>query len=300
MSDRKKVVALGFFDGVHLGHAALLNRAKEVAEKLDMEPAMLTFDRHPDELVTGKVMALINSAEDREYIVSRWFGINEIITIHFDLEMMKMPWREFVDMVRERYSAEYFVVGHDFRFGFKGEGTAEKLQELGKELGFGCDIMPKVELDGVTVSSTYIRELVATGRIEEANRFLGHPHLLTGTVRHGFKLGRKMGTPTINQKFEDNIIVPRHGVYAAKLGVIGEEEIYPAVTNIGIRPTVSGDKAVSVESYLLDFDRDVYDRHVVCLFYSFMRPEVKFDSIDELSERIKADALTAKKIVENM
>ncbi len=300
MLDSKKVVALGFFDGVHLGHAALLNRANAVAKELDIEPAVLTFDRHPDELVSGKPMALINSAEDREYIVSRWFGIEKVITIHFDRDMMQMPWRDFVDMVMETYGAVHFVVGHDFRFGFKGEGTAEKLKALGEEQGFGCDIMPKVELDGVTVSSTYIRELVADGRIEEANRFLGHPHLLTGTVRHGFKLGRKLGTPTINQKFEENIIVPRHGVYAAKLGVIGEEEIYPAVTNIGIRPTVSGDKAVSVESYLLDFDRDVYDMRVVCLFYSFMRPEMKFGSIDELGARIKADAITAKKIVENM
>ena len=297
---KNTIYALGFFDGVHLGHAALLNRANAVAKELNIEPAVLTFDRHPDELVSGKPMALINSAEDREYIVSRWFGIDEVITIHFDHDMMQMPWRDFVDMVRETYGAVHFVVGHDFRFGFKGEGTAEKLKALGEEQGFGCDIMPKVELDGVTVSSTYIRELVADGRIEEANRFLGHPHLLTGIVRHGFKLGRKMGTPTINQKFDENIIVPRHGVYAAKLGVIGEEEIYPAVTNIGIRPTVSGDKAVSVESYLLDFDRDVYDIRVVCLFYSFMRPEMKFDSIDELGERIKADALTAKKIVENM
>ena len=300
MCDSKRVVALGFFDGVHLGHAALLNRAREVAEELNTEPAMLTFDSHPDELVTGKPVELINSAEDREYIVSRWFGINKIITIHFDRAMMQMPWRDFTQMVMERYGAVHFVVGHDFRFGFRGEGTAEKLKALGTERGFGCDIMPKVEIDGVTVSSTYIRELVTEGRIEEANRFLGHPHLLTGTVRHGFKLGRRLGTPTINQKFEDNVIVPRCGVYAAKLGVIGEEEIYPAVTNIGVRPTVSGDKAVSVESYLLDFDRDVYDKRVVCELYAFMRPEMKFSSIDELGQRIKADAQTAKKIVENM
>ena len=300
MCNSKKVVALGFFDGVHLGHAALLNQARKVAEELNIEPAMLTFDRHPDELVTGKPMALINSAEDREYIVSRWFGINKIITIHFDRDMMQLPWRDFVDMVMETYGAVYFVVGHDFRFGFKGEGTAEKLQELGKERGFGCDIMPKVELDGVTVSSTHIRELIADGRIEEANRFLGHPHLLTGIVHHGFKLGRTLGTPTINQKFNENIIIPRFCVYAARLGVIGEEEIYPAVTNIGVRPTVSGDKAVSVESYLLDFDRDVYDKRVVCLFYKFMRPEMKFTGVEELGARIKADAVTAKKIVENM
>ncbi|MDD6188358.1 MAG: bifunctional riboflavin kinase/FAD synthetase [Clostridiales bacterium] len=300
MCDSKKVVALGFFDGVHLGHATLLNRAKEVAGELGLEPAMLTFDRHPDELVGGKPVALINSAEDRKYIVSRWFGINKIITIHFDRDMMQMPWRDFVDMVIENYGAAHFVVGHDFRFGFKGQGTAEKLKELGEERGFGCDIMPKVELDGVTVSSTYIRELVAEGRIEEANRFLGHPHLVTGTVRHGFKLGRKLGTPTINQKFEENIIVPRKGVYAAKLGLIGEERLYPAVTNIGVRPTVSGGSSVSVESYLLNFDRDVYDKSVVCEFYAFMRPEMKFGSVDELGERIKADAQTAKKIVENM
>lgn len=293
------MVALGFFDGVHLGHATLLKKAVETADKMGLESAMLTFDSHPDELVSGKTVPLINSAHDREYIVKHWFGIKKIITVHFDRAMMCMPWLEFVEMVMAEYGAVHFVVGHDFRFGFKGEGTAEKLKELGAEKGFGCDIMPKVELDGITVSSTYIRGLLADGKIEEANRFLGHPYLLTGRVQHGLQLGRKLGTPTINQRFEERVIVPRCGVYAAKLGLIGESRLYPAVTNIGVRPTVGGGKSVSVESYLLDFNRDVYDRPVVCQLYSFMRPEMKFATLDELGNRIKADAYAAKKIVES-
>ena len=290
MSDTKRVVALGFFDGVHIGHAALLRRARERAEELGAEPAMLTFDSHPDLLVTGSPVQLINSPADRAYIVEHCFGIKDIITVHFDESTMHMHWQTFAEWIAHDYGAVHFVAGHDFRFGDRGEGTAEKLRALGAERGFGCDIMPEVTLDGVTVSSTYIRGLIAEGNIREANRFLGHPHLLTGTVRHGFRLGRTLGTPTINMRFEDNVIVPRHGVYAARLRLADEEEYYPAVTNIGVRPTVSGGSAVSVESYLIGFDREVYDRQAICELYNFMRPEMKFSSLEELGARIKADA----------
>lgn len=290
MSEEKRVVALGFFDGVHLGHAALLKRTRELAAQLDVRPALLTFDSHPDQIVSGMAVSLINSPADRRYIADNFFNISDIITIPFDEKTMHMPWADFVRLVIEKFGAVHFVVGDDFRFGYRGEGTAEKLKALGAELGFGCDILPRVRLGDVIVSSTYIRSLVADGNMSEARRFLGHPHLVTGEVRHGFRLGRKLGAPTINMRIEDGVIVPRHGVYAAKLRLLGESEYYTAVTNIGVRPTVSGENAVSVESFLLDFDRDVYGMEAVCEFYRFMRPEMKFPSVEALSERIHKDA----------
>ena len=293
----KRVIALGFFDGVHLGHAALLRTARQRAEELGAEPCLLTFDCHPDELVSGVKVELLNSPADRAYIASRYFGIERVLTIHFDEATMRMPWRDFIDGVLRDYGAIHFVVGDDFRFGYRGEGTAEKLREYGREKGCGCDVIKKVELDGIIVSSTYIRGLVAEGRMEEAERFLGHPHLLTGPVRHGFRLGRKLGTPTINQRYEPGVLLPRFGVYAARMRLMDEEGCWPAVTNIGVRPTVSGSEAVSVESWLLGFDRDVYDRLVVCELYSFLRPEQKFPSVEALREQIHADARRALKVL---
>lgn len=290
MSGEKRVVALGFFDGVHLGHAALLKLAKKTAAELGARPALLTFDSHPDQIVSGKPVSLINSPSDRRYIADNFFGIDDIISIPFDEKTMRMQWMDFVQFVVKTFKAVHFIVGDDFRFGYRGEGTAEKLRALGAEAGFGCDIVPPVRIGDVTVSSTYIRSLVENGDMEEAGRFLGHQHLVTGKVRHGFRLGRKLGAPTINMRIEDGVIVPRHGVYAAKLRLLGESEYYTAVTNIGVRPTVSGENAVSVESFLLDFDREVYGMEAVCEFYRFMRPEMKFPDIEALSARIHSDA----------
>ncbi len=298
--NEKRVIALGFFDGVHLGHAALLKTARKRAEELGAKPCLLTFDSHPDELVSGTRVELLNSPADREYIARRWFGIEEVLTIHFDEATMRMPWRDFVDGVLRDYGAVHFVVGDDFRFGYRGEGTAEKLRELGREKGCGCDVIPKVSLDGVIVSSTYVRTLVAAGDVEAANRFLGHPHLLTGPVLHGFHLGHSLGTPTINQRFEPGVLVPRHGVYAAKVRFPGEEGCWTAVTNIGVRPTVSGGNAVSVESWLMDFDRDVYGRLAVCELYGFLRPERKFESVEALSEQIHRDGAHAEEFFKGL
>ena len=190
MSIKEKVIALGFFDGVHLGHAALLRRTVEAAAQRGVTPAVFTFDRPPKEVVTGVPCPLINSAEDRRELVRRLYGIQEVIMVPFDREMMTTPWDKFVtDILVGRYHAVHLVAGHDHHFGHKNQGSPELLQEKCAELGLGCDIIPKVEVGGITVSSTYIRRLVELGQISRANRFLGHPHTLTGSVRHGRGIG---------------------------------------------------------------------------------------------------------------
>ena len=204
-----------------------------------------------------------------------------------------------LDDIIEKLNIGWIVCGHDFTCGHKGQGKAEKIKAYCDERGIGCDIINPVTIDGLTVSSTYIRDLVTEGRMEEAREYLGHPHCLVDTVHSGYQLGTKMGTPTINMRFPEGVIVPRHGVYATKV-FLEDGSAHVAVTNIGVRPTVSGGSAVSVESYLLDFDRDVYDRLVVCELYAFLRPEMKFDSIEALGERIRADALRAREYLENM
>ncbi len=294
---KKKVMALGFFDGIHIGHAALMNMIIKRAREYDAEPAVLTFDVHPDSLVFKKNVPLINSADDRERILSRCFGIDDVVVVHFSQSVMHMDWKVFIDELIDDMDLCHIVVGHDFKFGYKGLGTAEKLKEYCAQWGVGCDIIPPVRKDGVIVSSTLIRGLIESGEIEKANEYLGRPHTLTDVVRSGYHLGTQMGTPTINMRFPDGVIIPRHGVYAAKAYVDGEE--YMSVTNVGVRPTVSEDGGVNVESFLLDFTGNLYGRLVRLDFYKFMRPERKFDDIDELAAQIKHDAESTREYFEN-
>mgnify|MGYP002549469487 FL=1 len=295
---KQKVMALGFFDGIHVGHAALINKIKQRAEETGAEPAVLTFDVHPDNLVFKKTVPLINSAEDRENILSRCFGIDDVVVIHFNQRVMHMDWQDFIDELIDEMNLRWIVVGHDFCFGYKGLGTAEKLKAYCAERGVGCDIITAVCRDGVVVSSTLIRQLIETGEMEKANEYLGHPHTLTDVIRTGYHLGTKMGTPTINMSFPQGVIIPRHGVYAAKAYIDGQE--YMSVTNVGIRPTVSDSGNVNVESFLLDFCGNLYGHRARIDFYKFLRPERKFDDVNELAAQIKSDAQTTREYFERI
>ena len=295
---KQKVMALGFFDGIHVGHAALINKIKQRAEETGAEPAVLTFDVHPDNLVFKKSVPLINSAEDRENILSRCFGIDDVVVIHFSQRVMHMDWQDFIDELIDEMNLRWIVVGHDFCFGYKGLGTAEKLKAYCAERGVGCDIIPAVCRDGVVVSSTLIRQLIENGEMEKVNEYLGHPHTLTDVIRTGYHLGTKMGTPTINMSFPQGVIIPRHGVYAAKAYIDGQE--YMSVTNVGIRPTVSDSGNVNVESFLLDFCGNLYGHRARIDFYKFLRPERKFDDVNELAAQIKSDAQTTREYFERI
>lgn len=293
MTDRKRAMALGFFDGVHIGHAALLDKTKQRAAEIDAMPSVLTFDVHPDTLVFNAEVPLINSAIGRKDIINRCFGIDNVVFIHFNQKVMHMDWREFIDELINELDIAWLVVGHDFCFGYKGLGTAPRLKEYCVEKGLGCDIIEPVCRDGIVVSSTEIRRLIQNGEIEKANEYLGHPHMLSDTVRSGYHLGTKMGTPTINMKIPEGVIIPRHGVYAAKV-ILDDGSEHISVTNVGVRPTVSDAGAVSVESFILDFDGNLYDKQARVEFFSFLREERKFDDISSLGEQIKRDAEEAR------
>ncbi len=290
MSIKEKVIALGFFDGVHLGHAALLRRTVEAAAQRGVTPAVFTFDRPPKEVVTGVPCPLINSAEDRRELVRRLYGIQEVIMVPFDREMMTTPWDKFVtDILVGRYHAVHLVAGHDHHFGHKNQGSPELLVQKCAELGLGCDIIPKVEVGGITVSSTYIRRLVELGQISRANRFLGHPHTLTGSVRHGRGIGSSRLYPTANLIIPPHVLVPSHGVYVTR-ATLPEGASYAAVTNVGTRPTVNNGTDITVEACLLDFEGDLYGKTLRLEFFEHLRDEVRFDSLDALKAQIAADA----------
>ena len=293
---RERVIALGFFDGVHRGHGALLSKTVERARELGVTPAVFTFDRPPKEVVTGKPVYLINSPEDRRGLIERIYGIRDVILAPFDQAMMTMHWEDYIRMLIRDYGAVHFVAGHDHHFGHKNEGNPELLQAKCRELGLGCDIIPKVEIEGITVSSTYIRSLLREGDMLRAEYFMGHPHFLTDVVRHGHRLGHHLGAPTVNMQFAPGVLVPPHGVYAAR-ALLPEGE-FPAVTNIGVRPTVSSEPVVTVESHLLGFDGNLYGRTLALEFFDFLRPERRFADLDELGAQIARDGERARQIVE--
>ena len=294
MSTKEKVIALGFFDGVHLGHAALLRRTVEVAAARGVTPAVFTFDRVPKEVVTGIPCPLINSPEDRRDLVRRLYGIRDVIMVPFDREMMTTSWQDFVtEILVGRYHAVHLVAGHDHHFGHKNQGSPELLAAKCAELGLGCDIIPKVEIGGITVSSTYIRRLVELGQVERAALFLGHPHVLSQEVRHGHRIGRTIGVPTVNLTAPPHVLVPSHGVYAARV-FLPDGTSHPAVTNVGTRPTVNNGTNVTVESWLLDFEGDLYGQTVRVEFHHRLRDEIRFDSLDALKAQIAADAAATR------
>ena len=282
MNKQKTIYALGFFDGVHLGHQALLKECRRLAEQNGCAAAAVTFTTHPDGLVFGKAPALLNTTEDKARILSA-FGMADVLALPFDETLMRTPWWEFLEALIALGGAG-FVCGDDFRFGAKGEGTAEKLAAFCKERDLPCTIVPEQVLDGERISSSRIRACLEQGDLEQANRLLGHPMLLTGTVQTGKHLGRTLGFPTANLTFPEGLIVPRFGVYACSVSI--DEKVHYAVANIGTRPTVDGE-GVTIEVHLLDFDGDLYGKEISVAFYKFLRPEKNFASLEELQREIQ-------------
>jgi len=311
MLKQKRVIALGFFDGVHIGHCALMRKVLEISHEKKLTPSVITFDAHPESLVSGKAVPLINSPEDRAGLIHRMFGIDDIIFLHFGKETACMPWDSFIHHLTREFGARHLVAGHDFRFGCGGAGNSDLLSKKCGELGIGCDIIPEVMLDGLVSSSTYIRELISDGDIGRANAFLGHPHVLTDVVRYGYRLGRALGTPTINMRFGDDVLVPAYGVYASEVFLSETQQAYSSehiglpggqnsatrligVTNIGVRPTVSDAGRVTAETHILDYDGHLYGHQVRIEFHSHLRPEMKFKDKNELKAQIRKDCGQAR------
>ena len=282
-------IALGFFDGVHLGHAALLRETRALADAQGLRALALSFDMHP-QTALGHPAPLLSTMALRERLLREDFGMDAVEFLHF-AALMRMPWRQFFEEVLlGQYQARQLICGYDYRFGAGGEGTAEKLAALCRERGIGCVIVPPVQLDGVTVSSTHIRGLIARGEVEEAARFLGRPYRLTGTVIHGTGFGRRMGTPTANLA-PGELLLPGQGVYITRAWV--GDDAHSAVTNVGVRPTVDGE-GLSVESWLLDYDGDLYGKELAVDFCRYLRPERRFDSTEALQNEIVNNAEQAR------
>ena len=284
---KNTIYALGFFDGVHLGHSALLSACQELARKHGCSAGVVTFASHPDTLVKGNTPRLINSPKDREWLLREKNHMEILVTLPFDAAMRSMPWESFLDMLRTHYDAAGFVCGEDFRFGHRGSGNAHALWEYCNRENLPCTIVPDQTVNGIRVSSTYIRRQLEDGHMATAVKFLGHPHILTGKVVHGKALGRKLGIPTANLLLPESLVVPRFGVYVCSCLIDGKR--YPAVTNVGTRPTVQG-SGITVEPWILDYTGDLYEREITLEFHYFLRPEMKFVTLEALQAEIRRNA----------
>ena len=284
---KKTIYALGFFDGVHLGHAALLKQCQTLARQHDCLAGVVTFGTHPEALVCGRTPALINTPGDREKLLLQRFSMDHVVTLPFDDALRSMSWQDFADMLCRDYHAAGFVCGEDFRFGHKGQGDAALLRQYCSQRDLPFAAVPQQILQGLRISSTHIRQLLQRGAMAEATVFLGHPHILSGKVVHGHQLGRRLGIPTANLRLPEGLLIPPFGVYACRAIVDGVR--YPAVTNIGTRPTVSGE-GITVEPWILNYSGDLYDREITLEFYDWLRPEEKFPDLQSLQEAIHRDA----------
>lgn len=287
------IYALGFFDGVHLGHQALLSASVRLARESSCAPGAVTFAAHPDALVRHETPGLINTIEDRKTLLAH-FGMETVVALPFDQAMRCLPWQDFLRMLIQSYGAAGFVCGEDFRFGFRGEGTAQNLAQFCRTQGLPWAVVPEQTVDGTRISSTAIRQMLESGNMSGANRLLGHRHILTGPVVPGHQLGRRLGIPTANLALPGELAVPKFGVYACLCQAEGRT--HPAVTNIGVRPTVSG-QGITVEPWILDYEGDLYGREITLEFHAFLRPEQKFSDLEALKAEIHRNAQQARTLL---
>lgn len=285
------VVALGMFDGVHIGHKALISRAVEEANILRAEPAVFTFSNHPMDVLGGSVK-LLSSMKERNAMI-RALGVQELVSEPFTCELAALEPEAFVDLLQARWDVKAVVAGYNYTFGSRGLGTPETLERIGKERGFRVLVVPPVLYEGEPVSSTRVREAVERGDVALAGALLGRMYSLSGRIIRNKRIGRRIGFPTANIEPEERRVLPPDGVYATIAYVRGAA--YRAVTNIGTNPTIEDGK-LGIETHLLDFDADIYGEVLTVAFHSFLRGEIKFNGVEELKEQIKLDVQKAAAI----
>jgi len=291
---KNPAITIGNFDGVHKGHQALFQRVKQLAEELNGESVVVTFDPHPLEvLFPAKAPSFITSHRHKLDLIASC-GIDATIVIPFDHKFSGMSAREFVEVLLvEKIGAKAIVVGHDYRFGHGREGDIAFLKQLGEQYGFQVQTVSGLRVNDTVVSSTAIRQMIVSGNIKEANRLLGRFFEVSGVVIAGRKRGVSLGFPTANIRMPA-ITSPRTGVYAVQAEVEGKT--YGGAANLGYNPTF-GDTDLSLEAHLFDFDQDIYGKTITVRFIDRLRDELRFSGPAELAVQIRKDVDTAKKIL---
>lgn len=290
-SERQTAVTLGKFDGFHRGHQKLLFELCE-AKKQGCLSVAFTFDAPPKACMNGEPLKALLSSREKCDLAER-MHVDWLIVCPFTERIRNMAAERFVkEILIQQLHAKKIVTGADFRFGYQRSGDVEMLRDLSKIYGYELTVLKKEMDGGRVISSTLIREKLAQGDMEHVNRLLGYPFHVTGEIIHGAQLGRTIGMPTINLRPGADKLLPPNGVYASDVEI--ERNVYLGVTNIGYKPTVSGEHVCGVETYLLDTSGDFYGKTARVRLYSFQRPEQKFHSVEELTEQMRRDAKQAE------
>jgi riboflavin kinase/FMN adenylyltransferase len=295
-SDRGAAVAMGSFDGVHLGHQKVIELAAKAARALGAPLGVITFDPHPRVYFRPEEPAFRLMKTDQQARALEKLDVDLLYVLPLDAELANMTDREFATRVLdEGLGARHVAVGFDNSFGKGRTGTPDTMREYGEELGFGVSVAAPVGDGGEKYSSTQVREALRQGKPELAAEILGRPFAIEGPVQRGRQLGRKLGFPTANVDLDD-YVTPRFGVYATRTRLSDGRRI-PGVANIGINPTVTGLTKPVLEVWLFDFDEDIYDRVIETDLIAFLRPEEKFPSLEAMTEQVMKDAEQAKAIL---
>lgn len=286
------VACIGYFDGLHKGHQALVSKAIEESHRLGCESALITFDPDPWVTIKGvQEIKHITTMKQRQKIAER-LGIDHFFVLDFESAMAKLSPEDFMAFIMERISLRGLVCGFDFHYGAMGKGNKATLQALAFDcFKFWC--VESIDDEQGKISSSRISECIEEGNVKEAMTLLGYPYTLSGTIIHGnAQGGTKLGFPTANCEVEQEYIIPKRGVYIGK--AIVKHACYPAMINIGHNPTFNKRHMISIEAHLLGFDKDIYGQEMELEFYEYIRKEQRFDSIDELIQQLQQDvALTA-------
>lgn len=279
-------IVLGSFDGVHIGHQKLIHTLIKEAKHFNAKSMLYTFENHPRVCLNpDKHLYLITDNEIKTSILKQ-FDLDYLYFDNFD-SVKDMSAEEFVRKILiDKFNTKCVIVGYNYRFGRNGEGDADALKQLGKEFNFKVEIVPAVEVNGSSVSSTLIRHMIRNGEVEEIPYFLGRHYTLFGKVVFGKQNGTAMGIRTANLETSINTVMPAQGVYLTDTVIDGKA--YKSVTNVGSNPTFNGNK-ISIETHIIDFDENVYNKEIEIVFLKRQRDEIKFDSIDKLIVQIKRD-----------
>ncbi|NLK95667.1 MAG: bifunctional riboflavin kinase/FAD synthetase [Clostridiales bacterium] len=284
-------IALGSFDGIHKGHLSLVHKVYQLAKKNKAISVVYTFSNHPRDIIKigDKPKLLMDNKTKIEVLKKE--GIDKVYFQKFSKEFMKYSPEEFIDFLSDIFNIKGFIVGFNYKFGYKNSGDTSLLQEICNKKNYELYILPPYMYKDKIVSSTRIREEILKGNIEEGNILLGRPYEISGKVIHGKQNGIKLGFPTANIEYDEKFIIPRNGVYYTN--VLVNNKIYKGITNIGYNPTFNGNK-ITVETNILDFNDNIYGCEIKLYFVEFLRYEKKFDSLDKLKEQLKRDKKVAE------
>lgn len=278
-------VTIGKFDGVHMGHRKLIDACMNKRQE-GLKVCVFTFAPSPEKFFGSEEKCLTTAGEKRRAFAE--LGVDILVEYPFDRETADTLPVDFIsDILVGKLNAKYVAAGRDISYGRKGEGNAGLLLDLQDKYGYTASVIDKVMIDGQVVSSTAIREFIKEGNMEAALAFLGSPYQIPGVIEHGNKIGRTIGMPTINQIPDDEKLLPPFGVYLSDAEIEGN--VYKGITNIGVKPTVSDERKITVETFLYNFNQDVYGNRANVRLKSFMRPEMKFADINELRIQMKKD-----------